>query len=157
MDRKTKTCLIWELNQKINEYVHNRNLFSGGCCYSAYLLADVFTKMGIKYRTVLFQSYDVLTKRQFNNVVNGDGCDHVAIEVTLNGQNVIIGDYNGIMDYYKIFCVKYAIRRYRTVTPKMLLQAYVNNAWNLIYNTENNFSLSDEINNIMKKYISVTR
>jgi hypothetical protein len=43
MKAETRKIIIWSLAEKINEYVREKALFSGGCCYSAYVLSDIFT------------------------------------------------------------------------------------------------------------------
>ena len=151
MKREARKKFILELNDKINEYVHEKALFCGGCCYSAYLLAGIFERMGIKYEVLLFQAYSTVDERNFSTAVEGE-CDHVAIDVRMGRKHFIIGDYSKIMSYYDKFKVKHAIRRYKGISPSMLFQAYSWNEWNCIYKTSNNSALSRSLNEIAAKY-----
>ena len=154
MKHERKRLLIWELVNKVNEFVDKKDLFCGGCCFSAFVLAEILDKFGIKYRTVLFQSHGILHERDFNNAINSDDCDHVAIEVTVDGEQIIIGDYSSITNYYDTFNVKYTARRYRGITPQMLSHAYYWNSWNPRYQTENNLPFRKEMNKIADKYLT---
>ena len=155
MKSEKKKILVWELANKVNEYVHERFLFSGGCCYAAYILADIFTKLGIKYRTVLWQEYENAKERNFNNAINSGLCCHVGIEVTLGLERVIIGDYSGITRYFEHWSIEHAIRRYRGITPEMLFEAYSWNDWNETYDTDNNPFLKEELFKIAGKYAPI--
>ena len=155
MKPETRKIIIWSLENKINEYVRERSLFSGGCCYCAYILADIFTKLGIKYRTVLFQEYENADEHDFNNAINSGLCNHVAIEVNVGSKRVIIGDCSDITRYYEKWSVKHAIRRYRGITPEMLFEAYAWNDWNEIYDTDNNEFLKQDLYGIVNQFVPV--
>lgn len=149
---KPSDRLIEMINDKINQYVHNCNLFSGGCCYSAYVIARTLRLAGIKYRTVVWQSEDILKVRSFNKAVNGWGCAHVGIEVKYQGKWQVIGDYSGISRYFMVTGEKVNVRTYRKVEPETILEGYKNNKWNRRYDTHNNGPLSRDINKIVLKY-----
>lgn len=149
---KTTDKLIKMIDDKINQYVHNKSLFSGGCCYSAYVIARSLKMAGIKYRTVVWQSEDILKVRSFNKAVNGCGCAHVGIEVKYQGKWQVIGDFSGISTYFMVTGEKVNIRTYSRVEPETILEGYNNNVWNFIYDTRNNGPLSRDINKIVLKY-----
>lgn len=153
MDKEKKRIAIWELDNKVNEFVRERRLFCGGCCFSAYVLSNIFTKMGIKYEVLIFQSSRIKEKPTFNDAVNDDRCDHVAIEVRLGAKRVIIGKFDDLNNYYRMLHIKPKIRRYKDITPGMLRNAYYSNIWNRVYNTANNRPLSISLNKIARKYI----
>ena len=134
MKAETRKIIVWSLANKVNEYVREKNLFSGGCCWCAYVLADIFTKLGIKYRTVLFQEFENADEHDFSNA---------------------IGDYSGITRYYKFFSIKHAIRRYRDITPKMLFDAYAWNDWNDVYCTDNNRPLKMDLYEVVNKFVPI--
>lgn len=138
---------VKELNDKVNEYVFEKKLFWGGCCYAAYLLAEAFVKAGIQYKVVLFETHMTLTKDFNKSINNGFGVDHIAIQVKPGKKNFIIGDLTDFLDYRGR-----DIRRYKDVTPEMLLDAYENNIWNDVYNTDYNPQLKKEIFGICAKY-----
>ena len=100
MKPETKKIIIWSLAEKINEYVKEKSLFKGGCCYCAYILSDIFTKLGIKYRTVLFQEDENADEHDFTLAINSGLCNHVAIEVNVGPKRVIIGDCSDITRFY---------------------------------------------------------
>ena len=149
---KTTDKLIKMIDDKINQYVHNKSLFSGGCCYSAYVIARSLKMAGIKYRTVVWQSEDILNMRSFNKAVNGCGCAHVGIEVKYQGKWQVIGDFSGISTYFMVTGEKVNIRTYNRVEPETILEGYNNNEWNCLYDTRNNGPLSRDITKIVLKY-----
>lgn len=146
--------LIEELNTEINKYVYNRNLFAGGCCYAAYVLAKNLKKLGIKYRTVLFQYEDILNETVFTNAINGSGVSHVAIEVTYKHRKVYIGDCRGIYRYFDVTGEAFKIRKYSGIEPEEILAGYHSNEWNWCYDkVRYNGALMRSINNIANKYV----
>ena len=145
--------IIEEMNSIINNYAHNNDLFCGGCCYSAYVLAKNLELLGIKYRVVLFQYQDILNERIFTNAINGSGVSHVAIEVTYKHRKVMIGDCSGIYRYFNCTGEKYKIRKYSGITPSEILEGYQNNEWNCCYNKANNGPLMRDINKVAYKYV----
>ena len=152
MNNNSRRTFIWELEQKLNQYVNDHNLFCGGCCYSAYVLAAVLKAAGIKYRTVMWQYCDVLKERNFNNAINGKGISHVAIEVVVSGKKVIIGDCSGIKQYFEHTGYQYRVRKYDGITPEEILAGYKKNSWNVRYNTSWNKFLIRDIKAIASKY-----
>lgn len=152
MKGERKRLFIWEIVNKVNEFVHEKDLFCGGCCFAASVLAEILTRLGIKYRTVLFQGHELARVKDFDVAVNNDDCDHVAIEVTVGGEKVIIGDYSAIDNYYDTFDVRHSVRRYRGITPQMLRAAYYGNSWNPRYETSNNAPFREEMYKIADKY-----
>ena len=97
MNTIKKLELVNELCKKINEYVYKYDLFAGGCCYAAYVLAKNLKQLGIKYKTVLYQYDDILNETNFNNAINGRGVSHVAIEVEIGIMRYTIGDCSGLL------------------------------------------------------------
>ena len=152
MDKKKKNNFIFELNEMINQWVNGRCLFQGGCCFAAYGLAWYLSKLGIKYNTVLFQYLDILNSRKFSTAINGKGVCHVAIEVTYKHKKFLIGRCDGIYNYFKEYGYKYKVRRYRNITPENLLDGYMCNEWNWMWNTDNNQKLLEDIKKIAEKY-----
>ena len=154
MNNNSRRCFLWELEQKINQYVKDHDLFCGGCCYSAYVLAAALKHAGIKYRTVIWQYLDILKERDFNNAINGNGISHVAIEVNVQGKKVILGDTSEITDFFNQTGYEYRIRKYDGISPEELLNGYKKNRWNIRYNTEWNKHLAKDIRQITAKYTS---
>ena len=157
MNMKTKDInnLIKELNTTIDWWVENRQLFAGGCCWSAYLLARGFERLGIRYSTVVYQCGDNWNTNKFSKVTNGDGCGHIAICVVYKHKKMVIG-FNEYFDYSLKKCMGYCgdwmIRNYTGISAKNLLRTYHSNCWNEIWYTGYNSVLSREINAIFNKY-----
>ena len=152
MNTRNRHQFIAELTTKINEYVYHDDLFAGGCCYAAYVLATALKAAGIKYKTVMFQYKDILRVNNFNDAINGRGISHVGIEVRIGNRPYIIGDCSGIYQYFDCSGENFKIRKYRGVKPKELLDGYKNNTWNNCYCTNMNKFLALEIAHITKTY-----
>ena len=152
MDTKKKDNFISELNEMINKWVNGCCLFQGGCCFAAYGLAWYLSKLGIKYNTILFQYLDILNTKKFSTAINGDGVCHVAIEVTYKHKKFLIGRCDGIYDFFEKYGYKYKVRRYRNITPERLLDGYMSNDWNWMWDTDNNKRLLNDIKRIAEKY-----
>lgn len=147
-----KNHFIEELNNKVNQYVYNNDLFAGGCCYSAYVIAKYLKKMDIKYKTVIFQYYDILNENDFNNAINGRGVAHVGIEVVHNFKKFIIGDCSGVVDYFNNSGDEYRIVKYDRISPEEILEGYKCKKWNPKYNKCCNGPLTRDIDKIYQKY-----
>ena len=152
MNTKNRTNFINSLNDVINEYVYNCNLFNGGCCYSAYVLTKVLEKAGIKYKVKMFQYQDVLNTNRFSAAINGNGVAHVAIAVRMNGSWKIIGSCDGIYRYFNRSGKSFKVWSYDNITPEQILEGYKNNTWNYLYNTANNRHLKKDINKVAAIY-----
>lgn len=157
MKNSVRNSIIEELNKKINEYVDEKCLFSGGCCFSAYVLAEYLQKCGIKYKIAIFQYMDILNERNFTNAINGNGVSHVAVEVVYKHKRMFIGKCDGIYNYFKMSGEKYKLHRYRGIEPIDLLSAYMGNMWNCTYDTDYNVPLINDIRAIIKKYTEIGR
>lgn len=152
MKTKTQNSLIEELTQMLEPWIVGRCLFQGGCCFAAYGLAWYLKKLGVKYNVVLFQYSDILKAKKFSTAINGNGVCHVAIEVTYKHHKVLIGNCNGIYGYFERTGYEYNVRRYRHIDPDMLLNGYMNNEWNWMWDTDNNHKLLDDIRKVAEKY-----
>ena len=156
MKREITLNLFNELNEKVNQYVERNALFSGGCCYTAYLLADMLTKLGIDYETVMFQDEEIINSRRFHVAINGRGVAHVAIRVKCQGRKRFIGSVKDITWFYSAFPIPHSIRTYRNITAEQILAGYRNNTWNCIYDAAHcNGPLTREIKKIYLKYAEI--
>lgn len=156
MKNKIKNQIIEEMNNRINEYVWNSDLFAGGCCYAAYVLAKNLKKLGITYKTVMFQYNSILNVKNFNSAINGpDGQAHVGIEVVYKHQKMIIGDCSAIYRYFECSGEKFKVRTYADVSPEEILEGYKNGSWNWRYNVNCNGPLMRDISRIADKYMEM--
>ena len=154
MKTKMQDAVISELNEMINHWVNGHCLFAGGCCFAAYGLAWYLSRLGIKYNVVLFQYLDILNTKRFSTAINGSGVCHVAIEVTYHHKKFFIGRCDGIYKYFESTGYEYNIRRYRGITPDRILDGYMSNEWNWMWDTDNNRKLLDDIRKVAEKYYS---
>ena len=152
MNNTKKLTLVTELCGKIDEYVYNHDLFSGGCCYAAYVLAKNLKQLGIKYKTVLYQYNEILNETNFNNAINGKGVSHVTIEVEIGIMRYTIGDCSGILNFFNWYGYKFKIRKYTGISPEEIIEGYRNNKWNDTYDRHHNGPLMRDINKICNKY-----
>lgn len=151
--------LIEELDRKVNQYVNEKNLFNGGCCWSAYVLAKGLEELGIHYDVVLYQGYseECCNMRRFNKAVNSDGCAHVAIRVTYKHRKVLIGDCYGLERCLNVrrnlLGEPWLTRTYTTPKSADLLVAYLNGDWNEKWDTSYNEDFRYDISHIFAKYV----
>ena len=148
-----KYNVIREMADVINRYVVEKDLFSGGCCFSAYILAEYLKKLGINYKVVLFQYGESLNKRRFSTAMRAGWVGHVAIEVRYKNRKVLIGNCDGINFFFIINNFRFRCRTYSNISPLRLLREYESGDWNLCYDTVNNFSLLNDIKSVANKYI----
>ena len=148
-----KYNVIKEMAEVIDRYVEEKNLFSGGCCFSAYILAEYLKKLGIDYKVVLFQYGKALHKRRFSTAMRTGWIGHVAIEVRYKNRKVLIGNCDGINFYFIINNFRFRCRTYSHISPERLLREYEDGDWNTCYDTVNNLFLLDDIKNVANKYI----
>ena len=157
MKTQVRNSFIKSLADVIDKYVYTCDLFNGGCCYSAYVLAKVLKEAGIKYKVKMFQYKDVLRTNEFNTAINGNGVAHVAIAVRQNREWKVFGSCDGIYNHFAFTGERFKVCTYNGITPEQLLEGYENNDWNCMYDTENNKSLVKEINKVASKYISIDK
>lgn len=148
--------LISDFNRVINRYVAAHNLFSGGCCYAAYVLAKYLERLGVQYTVVMYQYSQIIDVNDFTQAINGSGVAHVAIEVNVNGKSKIIGSVRGIKIFFRDEGYEYTVRRYESISPSMLLEGYTSKlligGWNHVYDRSYNPVLNSELFNIFTKY-----
>ena len=153
MNTIKKLALVNELCERINKYVYGHNLFAGGCCYAAYVLAKNLKQLGIESKTIIYQYDDILNETNFNNAINGNGVSHVAIEVRVGFKRYIIGDCSGILRFFNWYGYKFKIQKYTGISPEEIIEGYRNNVWNDKYKTHHNGPLMRDINKICNKYL----
>ena len=155
MNTIKKIALVNELCKKINEYADDHNLFCGGCCYAAYVLAKNLKELGIEYKTVLYQYDDILNETNFNNAINGHGVSHVAIEVEIGIMRYTIGDCSGVLRFFDYSGYKFKIKKYTGISPEEIIEGYRSHDWNDENNKHYNGPLMRDINKICKKYAAI--
>lgn len=103
---------------------------SGGCCYIAYIIADILYKEGIDYEVVVIPEEDSELPDEFEDI--DDSAYHVFIQVKLDGENYLInsGDCSIEEENEAV--------SYEDVTPEDILKYYEGFHWNWVYNTVKN-------------------
>lgn len=155
MKTKDINNLIEELDNRVGYWRDNRELFSGGCCFAAHLLAKGFESKGVKYSVVVYQNGRNWYTNKFNRVFTGYGCGHVAICVVYKHKKMIIGaddEYEKDLIKYLNYEGAWKVREYKKVNSIDLINIYKNNSWNWRWNKRNNKRLSLQINDIFNKY-----
>ena len=149
--------VVRKLDEEINHYVDYDDLFQGGCCYAAYVLAENLKRLGIKYNVVIYQCYKVLNLTRFREVIKGEGIAHVGIQVEVGGKKKIIGSCEDVENWIRRHKMDCTIRTYRRISPMTLLRGYnKNNYWCRRYQTSNNSQLMEDISEIANEYIKTT-
>lgn len=153
MKKEDKYKAIKEMADVINRYVDEKDLFSGGCCFSAYILAEYLKKLGINYKVVLYQYGIAINKKRFSTAMKTGWVGHVAIEVKYKNEKVLIGNCDRINTFFILNDLRFKCRTYSHISPEMLLNEYESGVWNPYYDTVNNPFLLNDIRNIATKYI----
>lgn len=90
MTQEEKKEFILTLNELVIRWRNTSHLFCGGCCFSAGQIAKILEDKGIRYQVICWQSGGSLIT-SLKNIVKNNYCHHVAIQVSFNGENLIIG------------------------------------------------------------------
>lgn len=149
MTQKDKKEFILNLNKLVTNWRNNANLFCGGCCFSAGQIAKILEDKGIRYQVVCWQSGNPLTI-SLKTIVKTNNCNHVAIQVSVNGDKIIIGgdDFS--------FCETVNKRIYRFTKSKTLIESdkigVQFDIWNPVYDRDLNNKFINELNILVLKY-----
>ena len=134
MTRKERKEYILNLDKVVKRWKRNSALFCGGCCFSAGQIAKLLEAKGIRYQVICWQAGDpsVISLRQ---IVIDNSCCHVAIQVSLDGQQFIIGG-----NYHSIWATK--IRTYSSMCSREIIECDLIGLecdnWNWRYNRKLN-------------------
>ena len=89
MTQKEKEFIL-NLDKLVTRWRYTSHLFCGGCCFAAGQIAKLLESKGIRYQVICWQSGNPLTI-SLRTVIKTNNCCHVAIQVSLDGKNLIIG------------------------------------------------------------------
>lgn len=149
---KQNNKLFMELENLVDRYVMEKDLFCGGCCYAAAQIARGLDHKGIKYSVVVFQGNDAVNCRSLKSVCRMDGCAHVAIMVNYKHKLMCIGDTTRVVRCLNwnrmMWGEEWRARRYTKVNWRQLEACYYGNEWNDRYDTRNNARFFAEISRI---------
>lgn len=117
---------------------------NGGCCYVAYVIADILHREGIKYEVVVVSS-DL--SEEFEDLENS--AYHVFIKVTWQGKDYLInpGDCSDSKEW----------QCYENISPEEILYYYKSVQWNCLYAVVKNKFIKYVINLIYDNFSSSLR
>ena len=153
MDTESRNNFLHRLSNIIDDYADNYNLFNGGCCYAAAVIAKALETLRINYDVRLFQYNEIIQEVDFNSAINGNCIAHVAIAVEMNEEWRTIGDCEGVYNFFEDSGYPYSVKQYKNITPEQLLEGYMENRWNSCYDTRLNKFLSKDINNLVDAFL----
>lgn len=147
MTQKDKKEFLLNLDKLVTEWRKNANLFCGGCCFSAGQIAKILEDKGIRYQVICWQSgYSLITS--LKNIVKNNHCDHVAIQVSVDGKNLIIGgDFHS---QYTKSKKTYYFTRSNSIIESDIIGAKLN-LWNHIYDRRLNNKFINELNTLVSR------
>lgn len=130
---KPQPSLVYDLEFMLSIWKLSRDLFHGGCCFAAAVIASELEKRDIDYNVVVYTPEDILTHvKNINSIANDELCLHVAIELkdVESGEDVVLGG--------EFEEPGYVFREYVKTDAEELMYTYRHNEWNNHYNIGNN-------------------
>ena len=125
---------------------------NGGCCYIAYIIADILYKEGIDYEVVVVPEEDSDLPDKFEDIK--DSAYHVFIKVKFKDEDYLINSDDCSLEGDDI---EYEARSYNNVTPEEILNYYNSFHWNWVYNAVNNKFIKYVINLLYDNFSSSLR
>lgn len=145
MTQKEKKEFILNLDKLVTRWRYTSHLFCGGCCFAAGQIAKLLENKGIRYQVICWQSGNPLTI-SLKTVVKTNNCYHVAIQVSVDGKNLIIGG-----DFHSMYTTNkrtYYFMRSNSIIESDIIGAKLN-LWNHIYKRSLNNKFIYELNNLV--------
>ena len=134
---------IKDLNDVVTMHRELNNLFRGGCCFAASVIAKECEKHDIPYKVLSYKG-DYYNKKNATLEQLAHDCEltHVAIDIdgTIIGGEVSGGWYDLVKDYHE------------NVSSADLKKIYENNIWNQIYNAELNEIIKQDIEMVFSMF-----
>ena len=144
MTRKERKEFILNLDKVVKRWKNNSDLFRGGCCFSAGQIAKLLESKGIRYQVICWHSGNRFTM-SLETIVKENNCNHVAIQVSVDGEKFIIGgDFNSWVTRYKR---TYRFMRSQTIIDCDLVGVKFE-TWNYRYNRKLNNRFINDLNAI---------
>ena len=144
MTRQERKEFILNLDKVVKRWKNYSDLFCGGCCFSAGQIAKLLESKCIRYQVICWQSGDPFTM-SLEKIVRENNCNHVAIQVSVDGEKFIIGG-----DFYSFFATNK--RTYRFMSSKKIIECDLVgvkfDTWNYRYDRKLNNRFINAINAI---------
>lgn len=147
MIQKDKKEFILTLNELVTRWRNVSHLFCGGCCFSAGQIAKILENKGIRYQVICWHSGG-LSITSLKNIVKNNHCYHVAIQVSLDGENLIIGgNFHSLCPTNKR---TYYFTKSHSIIKSDLIGAELD-LWNHTYDRKLNDQFINELNSLVSR------
>lgn len=127
------------------DYIYSIN--SGGCCYIAYIIADILEREGFEFDVLIIPNPEVDMPENFSDLI--ESTQHVCLRVTINNDVYFINctedyDEDDYIAYYNVSSID-------------ILNYYKSWKWNCIYDVARNKFIKYIINLIYDNFSSSLR
>ena len=136
IDKLNKLCKKLDLEYKINK---------GGCCFIAYLISKQLEKLNIPYELVVYDDED-RCDLDADSLTFDETANHYCIKILKQG---IINQGNCNDEDYNVYNVK--------LNSNDLEYIYNNGSWNCMYDSKNNQTIENIINNFFMQFKNETK
>ena len=136
IDKLNKLCKKLDLEYKINK---------GGCCFIAYVISKQLEKFNIPYELVVYDSED-RCDLDVDSLTFDETDNHYCIKILKQG---IVNQGNCNDEDYNVYNVK--------LNSNDLEYIYNNGSWNCMYDSENNQTIENIINNFFMQFKNETK
>lgn len=136
IDKLNKLCKKLDLEYKINK---------GGCCFIAYVISKQLEKFNIPYELVVYDSED-RCDLDVDSLTFDETANHYCIKILKQG---IVNQGNCNDEDYNVYNVK--------LNSNDLEYIYNNGSWNCMYDSENNQTIENIINNFFMQFKNETK
>ena len=136
IDKLNKLCKKLDLEYKINK---------GGCCFIAYVISKQLEKLNIPYELVVYDGEDRYDL-DVDSLTFDETANHYCIKILKQG---IVNQGNCNDEDYNVYNVK--------LNSNDLEYIYNNGSWNCMYDSENNHTIENIINNFFIQFKNETK
>ena len=136
IDKLNKLCKKLDLEYKINK---------GGCCFIAYVISKQLEKLNIPYELVVYDGED-RCDLDADSLTFDETANHYCIKILKQG---IVNQGNCNDEDYNVYNVK--------LNSNDLEYIYNNGSWNCMYDSKNNQTIENIINNFFIQFKNETK
>ena len=136
IDKLNKLCKKLDLEYKINK---------GGCCFIAYVISKQLEKLNIPYELVIYDDEDRYDL-DADSLTFDETANHYCIKILKQG---IVNQGNCNDEDYNVYNVK--------LNSNDLEYIYNNGSWNHMYDSKNNHTIENIINNFFMQFKNETK
>ena len=136
IDKLNKLCKKLDLEYKINK---------GGCCFIAYLISKQLEKLNIPYELVVYDD-EYRCDLDTDSLTFDETANHYCIKILKQG---IVNQGNCNDEDYNVYNVK--------LNSNDLEYIYNNGSWNHMYDSKNNHTIENIINNFFMQFKNETK